>query len=146
MDFQDCVKFANENHPCYIATVEGDQPRVRAIGLWYADETGFYIQTQTYKDFARQMEKNNKIEICFYSRQTENPTGKTMLRVSGKVEPVTDMECRRRCIEERPVVKRMGIEKPEDPILAIFRLYTGEAYFFPPESGRTASEIEKIRF
>jgi pyridoxamine 5'-phosphate oxidase len=45
MDFKDCVDFANETKTCYLATVEGDQPRVRALGMWYADETGFYFQT-----------------------------------------------------------------------------------------------------
>lgn len=144
MDFQDCIKFANENLTCYIATLEEDQPRVRAITLWYVDETGFYIQTQSYKDFAKQMEQNNKIEICFHS-SAGGGLGR-MMRVSGKVEPVTDMTLRKRCIEERAVVKRMGIEKPEDPILAVFHLYTGEAHFFPFESGRTASEVEKIKF
>ena len=99
MNFQDCINFANEIHTCYIATVEGDQPRVRAIGLWYADATGFYIQTQSYKDFAKQMGKNNKIEICFHDTQAKSSIGKTMMRVSGKVEPVTDKECRRRCID-----------------------------------------------
>ena len=47
MDFKDCVKFANDNKTCYLATADGDQPRVRALGMWYADETGFYFQGQT---------------------------------------------------------------------------------------------------
>lgn len=36
MSFQDCIKFANENPASYIATTEGDQPRVRAFLMWFA--------------------------------------------------------------------------------------------------------------
>lgn len=38
MDFKDCINFANENKTCYLATVDGDQPRVRALGMHYADD------------------------------------------------------------------------------------------------------------
>lgn len=33
MTIQDCIKFTNENPICYVATVENDQPRVRALGF-----------------------------------------------------------------------------------------------------------------
>ncbi|MCE7698204.1 MAG: hypothetical protein K8E24_005000 [Methanobacterium paludis] len=36
MDFEDCIKFANETPVCYLATADGDQPRVRALGFWFA--------------------------------------------------------------------------------------------------------------
>ena len=141
MDIQECIDFANEHQVCYVATVEGDQPRVRAIRLWFADDTGFYIQTQSVKAFAKQMEKTNKIEICFFSPKVDR-----MMRVSGKVETVTDLAIRKRCLEEKPFLKTMGIEKPEDPLLAIFRLYTGEAYFWSREYSMRESEIERVKF
>lgn len=50
MDIKDCIKFANETPVCYLATVEGDQPRVRALGFWFADESGFYFQIGAMKD------------------------------------------------------------------------------------------------
>jgi pyridoxamine 5'-phosphate oxidase len=43
MNINDCIKFTNENPVCLVATTENDQPRVRALGFWFADETGFYI-------------------------------------------------------------------------------------------------------
>jgi pyridoxamine 5'-phosphate oxidase len=33
MDIKDCIKFANETIVSYVATVEGDQPGVRALGF-----------------------------------------------------------------------------------------------------------------
>ena len=142
MDFKDCIKFANENHVCFISTVDGDQPRVRPIGLWFADETGFYIQTQSVKAFAKQMGKNPKIEICFHSPQGDPST----LRVSGKVKPLKDPAMLAKCVDERPFLKDMGIDKPDDPRLAVFHLYTGEAFFWTGAYSMREAEIPRIKF
>jgi len=142
MDFKDCIKYANENRTCYIATTDGDQPRVRAIGLWYADESGFFIQTQSVKAFAKQMEKNPKIEICFHSPEGDPP----ILRVYGQVKPVTDSDMLARCIEERPFLKGMGITKADNPLLAVFHLYTGEAYFWTGANSMKEDQIPRIKF
>jgi hypothetical protein len=66
MNIHDCIKFANEIPVCYLATTDGDQPRVRALGFWFADETGFYFQTSTAKELPDQIKKNPKTEACFY--------------------------------------------------------------------------------
>ena len=49
MDFQEYTRFANEARTFYLATVEGDQPRVRAMGLYQADESGFTFFTESVK-------------------------------------------------------------------------------------------------
>jgi len=49
-DSQDCIKFANENPVCYIATMDGDQPRVRGFLMWFADEKGFYFQKRLQQE------------------------------------------------------------------------------------------------
>jgi pyridoxamine 5'-phosphate oxidase len=140
MDFKDCVKFANENKTCYLATVEGDQPRVRAMGMWYADETGFYFQAQTVKALYKQIEKNPKVEIFFHGKE-----GKVM-RVYGKVKIITDTKIRARCIEERPFVKNFGITSPDHPMLAVFQVYTGEAYFWTGADSMKEANIPRIKF
>ncbi|MBN1982890.1 MAG: pyridoxamine 5'-phosphate oxidase family protein [Chitinivibrionales bacterium] len=65
MSLNDCIKFANENPVCFLATCDGDQPRVRCMGFWFADETGFYFQTGEIKEMVGQMRRNKKIEVCF---------------------------------------------------------------------------------
>lgn len=47
----------------YLATVDGDQPRVRPFGTIDIFEGALYIQTGLKKDVAQQMLKNPKIEI-----------------------------------------------------------------------------------
>ena len=145
MNFNDCVKFANENKTCYIATMDGDQPRVWPVGLWYADENGFYIQTQTVKAFAKQMVKNPKIEICFFSREAAPPNG-IVLRVYGNVKPITDMAMRKKCLKERVFLKGLGIDSPDNPMLSIFHLYTGEAFFWTGADSMKEAEIPRIKF
>jgi len=48
--FDACIRFANENPVTYLATVDGDQPRVRAFAMWFADASGFYYHTGTGKE------------------------------------------------------------------------------------------------
>jgi len=50
----------------YLATVEGDQPRVRAFGTVEIFEDKLYIQTGKVKAVSRQMAANPKIEICAF--------------------------------------------------------------------------------
>jgi uncharacterized pyridoxamine 5'-phosphate oxidase family protein len=141
MDFKDCIKFANENKACYLATAEGDQPRVRCLGMWYADETGFYFQAQTVKAMYKQLEKNPKVEIYFNTKDLSK-----VMRVSGKVKIITDLKIRAKCIEERPFVKNFGITDPSNPLLAVFQVYTGEAYFWTMADSMKEASIPRIKF
>ena len=47
----------------YLATVEGDQPRVRPFGTIDMFEGKLYIQTGKVKDVANQMKANGKVEL-----------------------------------------------------------------------------------
>ena len=141
MDFKDCYEFANANKTCYLATVEGDQPRVRAMGMWYADATGFYLQAQSVKALYKQIENNPKVELYFQSKGFSK-----ILRVSGEAKIITDTAIRARCIEERPFVKNFGIEKPDDPLLAVFQVYKGEAYFWTMADSMKEADLPRIKF
>lgn len=137
MKIQDCIKFANENPLCYLATVEGDQPRVRALGFWFADESGFYFQTSSIKDFFRQLRKNPKTEVCFYKH--EGMIG-TMLRIAGNVEFVDDIKLKERVIKDRPFLKEFGLT-PQSQGLVIFKISHGEAFFWTMQSNLKPKEI-----
>lgn len=136
---KECAEFANDNKTAYLATVEGDQPRVRAMGMWYADETGFYFQAQSVKALVKQLEKNPKCECSFTD-------GQKVLRVAGTVKFITDEAMRAKCIEERPFVKSFGITEPSNPLLAVFHLYTGEAYFWTFADSMKEADLPRIKF
>ena len=48
----------------YLATVEGDQPRVRPFGTVHMFEGKLYIQTGKGKSVAKQIAANPKVELC----------------------------------------------------------------------------------
>jgi pyridoxamine 5'-phosphate oxidase len=141
MSLEEYAKFANENPACYLATAEGDQPRVRAMGMWYADETGFYFQTQSNKALYKQIQENDKVEVYYCT-----PDFSRVMRVSGRVKTIEDKELRRKCMEDRPFIRDMGITDPEDPLLAVFHLFTGEAYFWTRADSMKEADIPREKF
>ena len=130
MDIDNCIKFVNENPVCYLATVEDDQPRVRAFMCWKADESGFYFDTADYKDSYKQLQANPKCEACFYSKEEHR-----MLRLSGEVEFLNDPEVRISYFKE----------KPDNPQTVFFKLSKGNALMWHrDETGK--SHKESIEF
>jgi pyridoxamine 5'-phosphate oxidase len=142
MDLKEYAAFANENRNCYLATIDGNQPRVRALGMWYADETGFYFQSQSVKAMTRQLEKNPSVEICFINKNASR-----VMRVTGKARFITDAKVRARCIEERAFLKKdFGITTPDNPLLTVFQVYTGEAYFWTRADSMKEADIPRVKF
>jgi uncharacterized pyridoxamine 5'-phosphate oxidase family protein len=61
---QEVCDFLKKCGTYYLATVDGDQPRVRPFGTVHIFENKLYIQTGKVKPVSQQMKKNPKIEIC----------------------------------------------------------------------------------
>lgn len=128
MNFGECIEFVNENPVCYLATVEGDKPKVRAFKVWLADESGVYFDTADYKEVYKQLKENPKAEVCF-------SLPKKMLRIAGEVEFIDDQEIRK---------KYFG-EKEDNPKTVFFRISSGEAiYWWRDETGK--SHKERVEF
>lgn len=66
-----------------VATLDGDQPRVRTVLLYRADEDGIIFHTAATKDLFKQIQKNNKAELCFVCDGIQ-------IRVTGELEIVND--------------------------------------------------------
>jgi pyridoxamine 5'-phosphate oxidase len=143
-NFQDCVKFANEEIPqriCSFATTEGDQPHVRILSMCFADDKGFYFQTESVKSVYKQLQKNNKVELCFFAPKTL-----VMMRVTGKVEFLDDPSLKSKIYNDRPFLKNAGIKDPDDPLFVIFRVGSGEAWFWTMSDSMKEAQIERIKF
>jgi uncharacterized pyridoxamine 5'-phosphate oxidase family protein len=61
---KEVLEFLKKAGTYYLATVEGDQPRVRPFGTAHIYDNKLYIQTGKKKPVSQQMKKNPKIEIC----------------------------------------------------------------------------------
>lgn len=51
----------------YLATAEGDQPRVRPFGTIDIFEDKLYVQTGKVKEVSKQIQKNAKVELCAFA-------------------------------------------------------------------------------
>ena len=63
---QRVCNFLKEAGVYYLATVEGDQPRVRPFGTAHIFEGKLYIQTGKSKPVSQQLAANPKCEICAF--------------------------------------------------------------------------------
>jgi uncharacterized pyridoxamine 5'-phosphate oxidase family protein len=140
MNITDCIKFSNENPVCFLATAVNDQPRVRALGFWFADETGFYFQTSSVKEIPNQLKINPNVEFCFYKH---SGTIGRMLRISGKAEFVYDTRLKAKALTDRPFLKNFGLTV-DSPGLVLFRIAHGQAHFWSMETNLGPKNIIKF--
>ena len=84
----------------YLATVDGDQPRVRPFGTINVFEGKLYIQTGKVKDVSKQIQANPKVEICAFG------DGK-WVRVAGKLIRDDRVEAKAAMLEQYPHLKAM---------------------------------------
>lgn len=107
MTRSEALKFISENPLAFVATVEGDCPRVRGFMTVRADEKGLLFNTGKSKDVFRQLGRNPKVELCFFSPKTNE-----QLRVSGTVEFTEDKAVKDAVLEKfkflKPVVEKQG--------------------------------------
>jgi pyridoxamine 5'-phosphate oxidase len=96
----------NANHTCYMATVEGNKPRVRGINMHKADERGLIFQTWVKKDLHGQLAKSPQVELCFPIKDG------SQIRITGKMELVDDLALKKEIEAQRtfmtPIIKQFG--------------------------------------
>lgn len=61
---EEVYQFLKKCGSYYIATMDGDQPRVRPFGSLLIFENRLYFQTGKIKNVAKQLAKNPRVEIC----------------------------------------------------------------------------------
>ena len=94
------TQFLKEAETYYLATVEGDQPRVRPFGTAHLYEGKLYIQTGKVKDVSKQLLANPKAEICAFK------DGK-WIRVAGELVEDDGVEARQSMLDAYPSLQQM---------------------------------------
>ena len=92
--------FLDEAKVYYLATAEGDQPRVRPFGTALVYEGKLYIQTGKVKPVSKQLAANPRAEICAFTE------GK-WVRVSGRLVNDDRREAKVAMLDKYPNLKRM---------------------------------------
>lgn len=83
MTKQEIIEAITKNPVFYLATVEGDQPRVRGMLLYKADDEGIVFHTGKMRELYKQISENNKVELCFEANDVQ-------IRISGELELIED--------------------------------------------------------
>ena len=104
----------------YLATVEGDQPRVRPFGTAHIFEGGLYIQTGRVKPVSHQLAANPRAELCAFKDGT-------WLRIAAELEEDDRVEARRSMLDAYPSLRAMYDEN--DGNTQVFRLKNAVATF-----------------
>ena len=93
-------KFLKKAETYYLATVEGDQPRVRPFGTVHIFEDKLYIQTGKKKDVSKQLHANPKVELCAFK-------GGEWIRVAGELVEDDRIEARQSMLDAYPSLQQM---------------------------------------
>lgn len=84
----------------YLATMDGDQPRVRPFGTINIFDGKLYIQTGKAKDISKQLMANPKAEICAFN-------GEEWIRVAGELTEDDRVEAKKDMLDNYPSLRAM---------------------------------------
>ena len=100
----------------YLATVEGDQPRVRPFGTIDLFEDKLYIQTGKSKPVSKQIGVNPKVELsCF-----DGATG-VWLRLAGELVNDDRIEAKKHMLDNYPHLRSMYNENDSNSQVLYFK-------------------------
>lgn len=97
---QEVFEFLKKANTYYLATMDGDQPRVRPFGTIDLFEGKLYIQTGKVKEVSKQLQANPKAEICAFMDGV-------WLRVAGKLIRDDRIEPKKHMLENYPSLQAM---------------------------------------
>ncbi len=112
--------FLKEAGTYYLATSEGDQPRVRPFGTANIFEGKLYIQTGKVKEVAKQIEANPKFEICAFVKGE-------WVRVTGKLVEDPRIETQQSMLDAYPSLQSMYAAGDGNTV--VYGIEDGEATF-----------------
>lgn len=123
-------QFLDKVQTYYLATVEGDQPRVRPFGTILLWDGKLYIQSGKTKAVAKQIAVNPKVELSAWD-------GEKWLRLSGELEEDDRVEVKKAMLEKMPHLRNMYNEEDGNMLMfyfknatAVFDSFTGEKETF----------------
>lgn len=126
---EETQKFLKECGVYYLATIEGDQPRVRPFGTAEIFEGHLYIQTAKSKNVSKQIEKNPKVELCGFK------DGK-WIRVTGNLIRDDRIEAKKDMLDKNPDLRVMYNELDDNTEVLYFEhaVATISSFTEPPKT------------
>ena len=110
----------------YLATVEWDQPRVRPFGTINIFDGKLYIQTGKSKNVSKQIQTNNKVEICWFHDWE-------WIRLSGELVRDDRLEPKKDMLDHYPELRWMYDENDDNTEVLYFKNAIATIYSFGGE-------------
>lgn len=107
----------------YLATVDGDKPRVRPFGTVDLYNGKLYIQTGKKKDVSKQIEKNPNVELCAFQDGV-------WVRVAGKLVNDDSREAKKHMLNNYPNLRGMYNEDDDNTQVLYFEDGVATIYSF----------------
>ena len=128
---QEVYEFLKNAETYYLATMDGDQPRVRPFGSVDIFEGKLYIQTGKVKAVAKQIAANPKVELCAFK------DGR-WLRITGELVEDDRREAKKHMLDSYPVLRRMYSEDDGNTLVLYFKNATAvfSSFTEPPRTVR----------
>ena len=120
------LQFLKDAETYYLATVEGDQPRVRPFGTAHIFDGKLYIQTGKVKDVSKQLHANPKAEICAFK-------GGEWIRVAGELVEDDRVEARQSMLGAYPSLQKMYAADDGNTEVFYFKNATATIFAFTHE-------------
>jgi uncharacterized pyridoxamine 5'-phosphate oxidase family protein len=118
---EEVIQFLRDNRVFYLATAEGDQPRVRPMGFVMDYKGKLSLCTGNKKDMFKQMKANPKVEISAATADGR------ILRITGTVGFNPSRDARVKALEIMPELK--NLYTPDDGVFEVFHIEKGAAVF-----------------
>ena len=118
---KEVLDYLKKTKTYYLATVDGDQPRVRPFGVAEEYEGKIYFQTGKVKNVSKQLSANPKIEICACD-------GPTWIRIEGEAVNDDRREVKEYILDKNPGLKRMY--SADDDNTQVLYIKNGKATFY----------------
>lgn len=93
---KEVYEFLQKCKTFYVATTDGDKPKVRPFGVCMIFEDKLYFSSSSAKPFWTQIVNNPNIEICAYDGNTD------WLRISAKIVADSRSEVKAQMLKENP--------------------------------------------
>ncbi|WP_010243104.1 pyridoxamine 5'-phosphate oxidase family protein [Acetivibrio cellulolyticus] len=117
------VKFLSDAGTFYVATVDGDKPKVRPFGIAIEHESKIYFVTGNQKEVYKQLQINPNFEVSATSKDGR------WIRLKGKAVFENNIEVKKKAFEILPVLASL-YNTPENPIFEVFYISKGEASIY----------------
>ena len=122
LSITDVLDFLKNSGHYFIATMDGNQPRVRPFGTAAIFEGKLYIQTSKQKRVSKQIKANPKVEICAVNKESNE-----WVRIEAVLVNDDRIEAKKYMLEVYPELKAMY--SAEDSNTQVFYLKNATATF-----------------